>query len=241
MSLRIKLIQKIIEINEMIFFYPKLKRFYKSKLSGSKISIIDVSATKGQTIDFFLSLNKYSIIDSFEPNKKLYNNLVKKYSKNKNIKIHNFGISNIYGELIFNENILDETSTFESLNLESKYLSNKAKILGVNKEKLIVSSYNVKVIKLVDFLNKDYDVLKIDVKGHELECLEGLFVNKDYIPIRFIQLENHQDDMYEMINEKKSKIISILNLNNFFLVAEVKHGFGGITELIYENTKYYEA
>jgi len=32
MNIRIKLIQELININEQIFFYPKLKVFYKNKI-----------------------------------------------------------------------------------------------------------------------------------------------------------------------------------------------------------------
>ncbi len=73
--------------------------------------------------------------------------------------------------MVFHENILDETSTFEELNLDSKYLEKKAKVLGVTKENIIVANYKVNVIRLLDFLkenpNKEYDVLKIDVEGHD--------------------------------------------------------------------------
>ena len=52
MSLRTKLIQSIIHINENIFFYPKLKNFYKSIINND-VCILDVGSNKGQSIDFF--------------------------------------------------------------------------------------------------------------------------------------------------------------------------------------------
>ena len=158
-----------------------------------------------------------------------------------NIKLHNFGVSNIKGELVFHENILDETSTFEELNLDSKYLEKKAKVIGVTKENIIVDNYKVEVIRLIDFIkenpNKEFDVLKIDVEGHELQCLEGLFVSEnEVLPIRFIQLESHNDDMY-LTNNQHQDIESILNKNGFEKTAEIKHGFGDFSEIIYENKK----
>ena len=57
MNLRTKIIQKLIHINESVFFYPALKRFYRKELAGSKLNIIDVGANKGQSIDFFLKIN----------------------------------------------------------------------------------------------------------------------------------------------------------------------------------------
>jgi FkbM family methyltransferase len=245
MNIRTKIIQKLVHINEAIFFYPKLKRFYVENLNRENISILDVGANKGQSIDFFLKINPNAEFDAFEPNKKLFVYLQNKYKTNtkqiQNIRLHNFGVSNIKGELVFHENILDETSTFEELNMDSKYLEKKAKVLGVTKEKIIVDNYKVNVIRLVDFLkenpNKEYDVLKIDVEGHELQCLQGLFADEETVlPIRFIQLESHNDDMY-LSNNQHQDIETILNKNGFEKIAEIKHGFGDFAEIIFENKR----
>ena len=241
MSLRTQIIQKLVHINEGIFFYPKLKRFYLDNLKKGNVNILDVGANKGQSIDFFLKVNPNASFDAFEPNKKLFLHLQDKYKSAKNISLHNFGVSNIKGELVFHENILDETSTFETLNLDSKYLEKKAKVLGVSKESIIVDSYKVPVIRLADFLKenpgKEYDILKIDVEGHELQCLQGLFSDeKEIFPIRFIQLESHNDDMY-LSNNQHHEIEAILNKNGFEKAAEIKHGFGDFAEIIFENKK----
>lgn len=75
MNIRIKLIQALISINENIFFYPKLRRFYeKINKSTNQRIIIDVGANKGQSIEFFLKIFKNAIIYAFEPNPKLYKN-----------------------------------------------------------------------------------------------------------------------------------------------------------------------
>ena len=239
MKFRTQIIQKLIHINEAVFFYPKLKKFYKENLTQNQINIIDVGANKGQSVDFFLEINQKSIINSFEPNQKLFNLLKNKYKLNNNVTIHNLGLSNIKGELVFHENIMDETSTFEDLNFDSKYLEKKAKVLGVNKENIIVDNYKVQVIRLIDFLkeNKEtkFDVLKIDVEGHEFQCLQGLFFeNSIPVSIRFIQLESHNDDMY-LNNNHHKKIEELLVNNGFEKVAEIKHGFGDFAEIIYEN------
>ncbi len=241
MSIRTQIIQKLVHINEGIFFYPKLKRFYTENLKKDNISILDVGANKGQSIDFFLKVNSNAGFDAFEPNKKLFDYLQNKYKQLSNIKLHNFGVSNIKGELVFHENILDETSTFEELNMDSKYLEKKAKVLGVTKENIIVANYKVNVIRLADFLKenpeKEYDVLKIDVEGHELQCLQGLFADEGAVlPIRFIQLESHNDDMY-LSNNQHQDIETILNKNGFDKCAEIKHGFGDFAEIIFENKR----
>ncbi len=241
MSMRIKLIQKLVHINESIFFYPKLKRFYQSYFGKESLNIIDIGANKGQSIDFFLTINPKAKIDSFEPNKKLFKLLQKKFKRNHDIQLHNIGVSNFKGELEFHENVMDETSTFEDLNFESQYLKRKAKMLGVAKENLTADIYKVDVIRLSDFLENQtsvfFDILKIDVEGHELQCLEGLFNQTlETIPVRLIQLESHNDDMYMKHNQQQS-IETLLYHQNFHKVAEIKHGFGDFVEIIYENKR----
>ena len=77
MSIRTKIIQKLIHFNEPFFFYPTLKKFYKKVLHDKELNILDVGANKGQSIDFFLNINDKAKIDAFEPNKKLFHYLGK--------------------------------------------------------------------------------------------------------------------------------------------------------------------
>ena len=248
MNLRTRLIQMMVDVNERLIFYPKLKKFYKSTLinkSGNYATnrtIIDIGSNKGQTIDFFLSINSNFQIYGFEPNNSLFIKLKNKYLNRPNIQISNFGISSKKDKLMFQENIMDETSTFEKLNYDSEYLKKKAKILGVTTENIIVNSYEVDVIAISTFLSEHLDlhidVLKIDVEGHEYDCLLGLF-NKTISTdsIRFIQLESHNDDMY-MSNQQHSQITKMLNDNGFEERVKFKHGFGDFYEIIYENKNF---
>ncbi|WP_306351259.1 FkbM family methyltransferase [Flavobacterium sp. '19STA2R22 D10 B1'] len=245
MSFRTKIIQKLIHLNERIFFYPKLRKFYTSHLIKRDVRIIDVGANKGQSIDFFLKIYPDAGIEAFEPNKNLFVYLQNKYKSTRKIELHNFGVSNVEGILEFHENIMDETSSFEELNLNSKYLETKARMLGVSKENIIIDNYDVKVIRLQDFLElrKDtfFDVLKIDVEGHELQTLEGLFSgNANKIMIQFIQFESHNDDMY-MNKNQHHRIEDILTQNGYECIAKIKHGFGDFHEIIYENKNIHEA
>ena len=241
MSIRISLIQALIDINERIYFYPKLKSFYKDKantmsLHSNSITVFDVGANKGQSIDFFCKIFKSPSIYAFEPNPILYKKLIKKYQANKNIFIYNLGISDINGQLELNETVTDETSTFEKLNYESNYLQMKANVLGVKKEDIIKNKYLVDVIRLDDFILKmkikKIHILKIDTEGHELKCLKGLFTN-DGCEINYIQIENHNDDMY-MTDELKNDIPLLLKSKGFSKCTIVKHGFGDLDECIYE-------
>ncbi|MFM7854903.1 MAG: FkbM family methyltransferase [Flammeovirgaceae bacterium] len=173
----------------------------------------------------------------FEPNANLFNFLVKKYNASKNIQLFQQGISNEKTKLIFNENIMDETSTFESVNVTSKYLKKNQEYLGLNNvSQMIVNRYEVEVTSLADFFQEnkinEVDVSKIDTEEHKYNCLLGLFQNKLQCKIDYIQLESHNDDMYNRKTEKE--IEELLNQNNYLLDVRIRHGFGSLDELIYK-------
>ena len=75
MSIRTRFIQFYIHVNELLFFYPKLRKYYRLALKKNRLNVIDVGANKGQTIDFFLGITPNVTVWAFEPNKKLANNL----------------------------------------------------------------------------------------------------------------------------------------------------------------------
>ena len=235
---RIGLIKRLIDFNEKIFFERKLELFYKKEFRGNLNSLIDVGANKGQTIDFFLSLNPKCQIYAIEPNPTLYKLLIKKYSRQDNVRIFNVGVSDKSGEKLFFENIFDYTSTFEQLNMDSEYLKRKAKVLGVSPENIVTKSYDVNVVTLHDFISKNIsssiiDILKIDTEGHEYYCLQGLFNDELKTKIKYIQLENHNDDMYNN-RIQFTTINSLLNKNKFELIKNIPHGFGDFDEVIYK-------
>ena len=236
MSLRIKLIQFLVDINEKLVFYPKLKKFYKSHLPKNNILLFDVGVNKGQTIDFFNKFISDIEIHGFEPNPTLYKRLQSKYSKTKNIILNNIGISDVDGKLIFYENIMDETSSLQKLNYDSEYLRKKAKILGVEPKDIIQKQYFIDVLALSQYIQENniaqIDVLKIDTEGHELNCLVGLFKKVNSCNIKFIQLEQHNDDMY-IDGNKNDEIIGLLKKHNYSEVKRIKHGFGDFHEIVF--------
>jgi len=240
MNTRVRIVQKLIELNENIIFYPRLKRFYKKIFAEGRPFILDVGSNKGQSIDFFLNINEKCKIIGFEPNPKLYNFLIEKYKNNNNVRVENIGVSNATGKLIFSENILDETSSFEELDENSKYLDKKSKVLGVSSQNIIINRYEVATTDISSFVERekitDIDLIKIDVEGHEYQCLKGLFnQGKMNARVRYIQLESHSDDMYK---NKKSpeEITKLLTANGFVECEKIKHGFGDFYEVIYQNT-----
>lgn len=240
MTFRTSLIQKLIHVNENIFFYPKLKAYYKSILKNKNYFVLDVGTNKGQSIDFFLNINPNIQIIGFEPNRKLYQFLLSKYKNKSNVEIRNNGVSNKSGNLVFHENVLDETSTFEDLNYASDYLNKKAKILGVDAKKIISDSYDVSVVSLDTIIDNESIpsdlIIKIDVEGHEYPCLQGLLNSKSLNKVKYIQIENHNDDMY--LNKVSfNDIQELLTSRGFIIDQKIQHGFGDFEEVIFKNNK----
>ncbi len=232
---RINLVTKLLQLNEQLIFYPKLRQFYKKNIGKENPLILDVGSNKGQTIDFFLKLFKDAVIFGFEPNRDLYQNLCDKFKTNPNITILNCGISNQDGKLIFKETITSDTSTFEELNMESDYLKMKSGILGIKPVDMVKSTYEVNVITLSGFIKNNelsnIDIIKIDAEGHEFKCLQGLF-NGTKVEAGFIQLEQHNDDMYT--NAASAETINkLLADNNYCLLKKITHGFGNFDELLF--------
>jgi FkbM family methyltransferase len=232
MSVRIKLLKVLINLNERFIFERKLFKLYKKKTPCNLV--FDVGANQGQTIDFFLRINPNCEIYAFEPNRKLYHRLVEKYKKQPNVKLFMLGISDVSGMKTFYENIFDFTSTFEEVNASSIHLEKKRKILGVKSSNLIKDTYDVEVVTLCSFIQKiginKIDVLKIDTEGHEFACLKGLFAEEVFCDIDFIQTEKLNGDMY---TSDFSEIITFLNSNNYLLEKEIKHGFGNFEDVVF--------
>ena len=237
-NFRIFIISFLTYLIDLLTFYPRLKKTILLNLKNPPKLVLDVGGNKGQTISFFLNLNKNVKIVSFEPTKSLYKYLMRKYNSFPNIIISNKGISSFSGEKKFYENRLNLTSSFEKLNYDSDYLKFKTKILGIDKNKIIKKEYNVNVITLSSYIHNnissDIDVIKIDVEGHEYECLRGLFDTSLVSNIHLIQLEHHNDDMYEN-SISFNQINGILNRNNFELINRFKHAFGDFEDLLYKN------
>lgn len=237
MGIRIKLISYFIELNEAILFYPKLKRFFTKVLPPHPV-IFDVGANKGQSADFFLSIRPAAEITSFEPNPSLFKFLTNKYQGIKNIRVINKGVSSSKQILTFYINKLDLTSSFEQLNFSSKYLAKKAQVMGVKPSEIISDSIQIETICLSDFIEENkiehIDLLKIDTEGHELKCLNGLFPLKS-CKIDRIQIENHQDDMYQTL-DSFDEIQALLQKNGFEVEVTIKHGFGNFYEMIFRKS-----
>tara|TARA_B100000029_G_scaffold106710_1_gene97434 strand:- start:148 stop:867 length:720 start_codon:yes stop_codon:yes gene_type:complete len=190
--------------------------FYKNPV------IFDVGGNEGESVEFFLNLFKKPKIYSFEPEKKSYQKLLKKYGSIKNIKLFNLAFGNKKEILNLRLNIKSSTSTLSKINTRSKYYNLKSSILNTNKNNAFLGKEKVKVEKIDNFCNqkkiKTIHLLKIDTEGFELNVIKG--AKKTLKKTKVLIIEFQLNDMY--LNYNPKKINDFLVKNNFNLVASLK-------------------
>jgi FkbM family methyltransferase len=232
-------ISKIIWINEMLFFYPKLARAYRGMAGienvGGVVTIFDIGANKGQSIKFFSQIFDKPKIYAFEPSPRIFRILKRfvEHLEGLEVSIHQIGIGDKEQTINFYESILSETSTFTLPNRDSEYLKRKNRILFQNSETAF-TSISTRVTTIDAFLNENkvehIDVLKIDVEGFELEVIQGAQQALRDGKVKIVQFERHADDMRE---DTYPIIHDLLHSIGFMKSAEIKHPIGNFFEVLY--------
>lgn len=216
--------------------YPnkiKILKFFKKKLNNQTLNVIDIGGHRGETLEFFIDNFNINKIFVFEPNKKLFEFLQKKFT-HKKIMIFNYGVG--LNNETRNLNILVDSasSTMNDIDINTEYFKRKKKILSFGNKPFFLGKESVKVVNLSEFIlnsEEKIDVLKIDTEGFEYNILKG--INKsDYKKIKFIYFEHH----YDLMLKKKYKfedINRLLKQNDFILMFKIKMKFRKSFEYIY--------
>ena len=209
----------------------RLQVFFKNK----KINIIfDVGAHNGDFVDSFYSQHPESKFYCFEPLKKHYLYLKKKYLNNDHVKIYNKGISEKNDTLNLNVNIATNASSFSEFNEKALFYRLRKFLLGTSK--ITTRTEKCEVINLDSFLIKNHipniDLLKIDVEGFELKVLKGAIntlKNTKYVIIE-VTLSNIFKNYY------KDEIINVLENSGFKLEKSYLFPATNFEDRIYKNT-----
>lgn len=171
------------------------KKFFKDK-----ITIFDVGANKGQSIERFKKIFPLSIIHSFEPLKKEFNFLLDKYKNEKDVHLNNFAIGEDNYEKEINLAKRTGISSFNEFNKDHEWLKVRSKEYNSKVEDFLIGTQLCKVSTLESYcktknINK-IDILKIDTQGYEDKVLYGaknLFLKNI---ISAVELEIIFDDTY---------------------------------------------
>lgn len=206
------------------------------------MTIIDVGANKGQSIDLFCKILNEPEIYSFEPTPTLFNLLKEKYSNKNNIHLYPFALGNENGFKNLNISSYSPTNSFLAPNLELYDYFNK------QLSKTLKESNKIRVeIKKFDYWykqtlnNRKIDIFKIDTQGFEYEVICGAietlkrYAKMILFEIQFLPFYKEATPFY--------KIFELLYNNGFYLycwMSSSKHDMFQMLEndVIFLNGKF---
>lgn len=187
-------------------------------------TVIDAGANKGQ---FALAANYYfphSNIFSFEPSKLAYKQIFRYLGNYKNIKLFNYGLGDVDGEIEFYEHTYDQISSFLKINPTNSnpnYKDSKASTSKVIVKKLDDVIEEIELISPV--------LLKLDVQGFEDRVLKGALKslkNIDYILIELAFEKLYEDQL--LFNEMNG----LLNSLGYNFIVPVGFNYGDDNRII---------
>ena len=209
----------------------KILDFVKENQIIKKIDFIDIGAEKdiGKPFSYYVKSNLLKIT-GFEPNIKEYNLLTKNFSGR---KYYNYALSN---KKKISKFFLTKNNSASSL-FEPNKKFNKYFISSNNKSRKIIANKLLKCIKLDSLENeiKDFDFIKIDTQGSELQILQGCRnILKKHSPI--ILLESWNFPIYK----KTDLIEKILNFlrNLSYMPIEYENAASENFNNKYYNSKF---
>ena len=212
-----------------IFLYFIVDKFYHQKRISNYLKknleiklFFDVGCHLGNYTDIVIKNFPNAIVYMFEPQKKIFDKIKKKYKENFNVNILNLNLSNKKNFQNFYINKFDVASTLSKINLQDELLKKRASYFGEEPSKMIEEIQNVETIKLDEFIidkKINYiDLIKIDTEGHEFEVLDGLKENIQ--KFKFILIEFQSNQIFDAY--KKNKIDDFLKKNKFEKVKSFK-------------------
>jgi len=233
-------------LKKIIFFFTSyLGKLHEKKIAKKLISldfkpkiILDVGAHIGEATLLFLKIfNSIKICYCFEPQKKIFNILKKKFKNNSKVFCVNKAIYDKIIKKDFNVLYHQRSSTLENINANSLYYKIKSLILFNKVKNIVYKKERVNCITLDSFIKKKkiIDILKIDVEGSELNVLKGCKKNIKNVKVILIEILHHDS----IKNYSKIDIFRFLKNNGFRLYSTLKFPFYGFEDRIYINNKFF--
>ena len=217
-------------------------------LNKEKITIFDVGANAGDSIERFKNIFQNYSIYSFEPIPEIFKKLEKNYSKDKNNNLYNLALSNSTEKKNFYIYGHNKISSFLKIKKDSKFEISRKFYPDVDRnnwERKIQISCNTLDKFVEENSIHQIDILKIDTQGFEPEILQGAdnFLKNNKISI--IELELIIGIAYEK-NSSFYEVEKFLNNSGYKLIA-ISEG-GNIlsyssyqVDCIYVNNKIFNA
>ena len=188
---------------------------YLFKLDIDKI--IDVGAHKGEFLEKMLKIEKINSFYAFEPQKHIFNELNKKFSKNSKIVLFNYAVDKEVSNKKLQVNKLSMTSSLAEFNDKSLYLKIK-NFLTFSKTNFVEEheTQTNTIDNIFKEINLKKTLLKIDVEGFELNVIRGSQMKLK--EISFVLIENQFGNHYK--NNNFNDIKKLLLEKNFVVVKK---------------------
>ncbi len=191
-----------VELDEMLNELYN-KNYYRFMTSKKDPVIYDVGALIGETVIFFKNQFPNAKVTAFEPSPRSFKLLKKNTQQNhlSDVRLINAAVSNVQGYL----NFYIDTNTDKPWGRGDSL--KRTRFTNPHISKVV----KVPAVKLSRFINKNIDLLKIDIEGAETEVIQEIESKLKYV--KQIILEYHA---------------SIYNPeNNFGKIMEIlkKHGY----------------
>ena len=195
-----------------LFYFIEKKKYYF--LNNSKIkTILDVGSNNFQSTKLILKIRekiKVTKIHCFEPNY-----FINKINDERVIS-HNYalGIVNKNGHLFlpfYKKNMIDSLASFKKKNIFKYFKKN-----NICLKKIYIKKIFTKIKKLDDKII-NFQFIKIDTEGDELNVLKGSFNNiKKNNPIILIEKNTNFHLIKKLLNKLKYKSYSYNHIKNEF-------------------------
>ena len=192
-------------------FFTIISKFHHNRISlYSKNldfnNLIDIGTHRGEFIESFLKIKKIKRFYCFEPQKKIYDNLNKKFKRFNKIKLYNYALGDICSNRKIKINNLTSTSTLSKFNHNSKYLKFKNFLTGNelrNQESYIIKQKTID--RLFEKVSLKKTFMKIDVEGYEYKVLVG--AKKKINQLTYVLVENQFFNHYKYYGNVKKFLL----------------------------------
>ena len=221
---------------EKIFDFINHYHHHKISLYAKNLScdiLVDVGCHKGDLLNSFLKTKKFTKFYCFEPQKRIFKLLKKKFKKNKKIKIHNYSLGDSHTKKRIYLSNLTSLSTMSKINHKSAWFKIKKFIVG---DKNGTNLYQLVNQKKIDTVFKNISLrnsfLKIDVEGYEFNVLLGAKNKIKEIP--YVLIEKHTFSQY---HNNFSLVDNFLKKNDFEVVKSFYYPTLHYKDVLYRNKK----
>lgn len=180
-----------------VFMYRELfkKEIYKLNSKKERPFIIDCGANIGMSVITSKKQYPNAEIIAFEPEKTICDYLKK-----------NLSINNITDVTVIEKAVWKEQTTLS-------FISEGAdanRITSINDENSTQKKIEIETVKLSEYINKEVDLLKLDIEGAEVEVMREIEHKLNHVTNIFVEYHSSTSSEQEL-----QVILEILTRNNF--------------------------